>query len=114
MLICCFQQLMFFSFFFVFFFFNDTATTEIYTYDTLFPSTTLFRSRRQVARQTQNPPTSAPRSLLDGLGPAGSRLCHRPDSWRDEATFRTVVWENALDGVPSYRAGGRAGACGPR
>src|SRR3546814_8602288 len=27
-----------------FFFFNDTATTEIYTYDTLFPYTTLFRS----------------------------------------------------------------------
>src|SRR3546814_20096389 len=26
------------------FFFNDTATTEIYTYDTLFPYTTLFRS----------------------------------------------------------------------
>src|SRR3546814_4699862 len=30
--------------FFLFFFFNDTATTEIYTYDTLFPYTTLFRS----------------------------------------------------------------------
>src|SRR3546814_6517386 len=29
---------------FIFFFFNDTATTEIYTYDTLFPYTTLFRS----------------------------------------------------------------------
>src|SRR3546814_11830549 len=27
------------------FFFNDTATTEIYTYYTLFPYTTLFRSR---------------------------------------------------------------------
>src|SRR3546814_239168 len=33
------------SFFFCFFFFfNDTATTEIYTSDTLFPYTTLFRS----------------------------------------------------------------------
>src|SRR3546814_1215306 len=31
----------------LFFFFNDTATTEIYTYDTLFPYTTLFRSRRR-------------------------------------------------------------------
>src|SRR3546814_2863906 len=30
---------------FVLFFFNDTATTEIYTYYTLFPYTTLFRSR---------------------------------------------------------------------
>src|SRR3546814_6950104 len=28
------------------FFFNDTATTEIYTYYTLFPYTTLFRSKR--------------------------------------------------------------------
>src|SRR3546814_15429227 len=27
-----------------YFFFNDTATTEIYTYCTLFPYTTLFRS----------------------------------------------------------------------
>src|SRR3546814_8726602 len=31
---------------FCFFFFNDTATTEIYTYDTLFPYTTLVRSIR--------------------------------------------------------------------
>src|SRR3546814_13905398 len=30
--------------FVLFFFFNDTATTEIYTSDTLFPYTTLFRS----------------------------------------------------------------------
>src|SRR3546814_13998346 len=29
------------------FFFNVTATTEIYTYDTLFPYTTLFRSWRR-------------------------------------------------------------------
>src|SRR3546814_10341844 len=28
----------------LYFFFNDTATTEIYTTDTLFPYTTLFRS----------------------------------------------------------------------
>src|SRR3546814_5142685 len=32
------------------FFFNDTATTEIYTYDTLFPYTTLFRSSRRHPR----------------------------------------------------------------
>src|SRR3546814_16042194 len=31
-------------YFCVVFFFNDTPTTEIYTYDTLFPYTTLFRS----------------------------------------------------------------------
>src|SRR3546814_17365967 len=31
-------------FYYLFCFFNDTATTEIYTYCTLFPYTTLFRS----------------------------------------------------------------------
>src|SRR3546814_14837706 len=31
---------------FTFFFFNDPSTTEIYTYDTLCPYTTLFRSDR--------------------------------------------------------------------
>src|SRR3546814_8878581 len=31
----------------IYFFFKDTATTEIYTYDTLFPYPTLFRSARQ-------------------------------------------------------------------
>src|SRR3546814_17549479 len=31
------------------FFFNDTATTEIYTSDTLFPYTTLFRSGDECA-----------------------------------------------------------------
>src|SRR3546814_8650043 len=42
------------------FFFNDTATTEIYTYYTLFPYTTLFRSKpstslkkEQVAARTE-------------------------------------------------------------
>src|SRR3546814_2215827 len=38
MILCC------------FFFFNDTATTEIYTTDTLFPYTTLFRSVGAVAQ----------------------------------------------------------------
>src|SRR3546814_14229316 len=37
---------------FFFFFFNDPATTEIYTDDTLFPYTTLFRSAAS-SRQTQ-------------------------------------------------------------
>src|SRR3546814_15616016 len=43
------------------FFFNDTATTEIYTPDTLFPYTTLFRSlrdcrkRRRKQRMAQRP-----------------------------------------------------------
>src|SRR3546814_17513238 len=42
----------------LFFFFNDTATTEIYTTDTLFPYTTLFRSLFPHCRR---------------LGPQGSR-----------------------------------------
>src|SRR3546814_14854671 len=43
-------------FVYVFFFFNDTATTEIYTYDTLFPYTTLFRSSgRQDAGADRGP-----------------------------------------------------------
>src|SRR3546814_19499608 len=33
-----------YGWYYSFFFFNDTATTEIYTYYTLFPYTTLFRS----------------------------------------------------------------------
>src|SRR3546814_13509090 len=34
-------------------FFNDTATTEIYTYCTLFPHTTLFRSLQQLRTRQQ-------------------------------------------------------------
>src|SRR3546814_7914331 len=58
---------------YVFFFFNEPATTEIYTADTLFPYTTLFRSRQG----------SLPRCdpLLHrgsgiGAGGAGDRLLH--------------------------------------
>src|SRR3546814_13003047 len=36
----------------IIFFFNDTATTEIYTYYTLFPYTTLFRSVFPIASRT--------------------------------------------------------------
>src|SRR3546814_14149752 len=43
---------------FLFFFFNDTATTEIYTYDTLFPYTTLFRSSG-ASRSTTSPLTAS-------------------------------------------------------
>src|SRR3546814_19601205 len=42
---CCSARIIYVISFFVFF--NDTATTEIYTYYTLFPYTTLFRSGRQ-------------------------------------------------------------------
>src|SRR3546814_13274095 len=46
--------------FFVYvFFFNDPATTEIYTYYTLFPYTTLFRSTIRPARSTPMPTAPA-------------------------------------------------------
>src|SRR3546814_17433932 len=45
------------------FFFNDTATTEIYTTDTLFPYTTLFRSNARLTYfyvpKVANPGTTA-------------------------------------------------------
>src|SRR3546814_14692624 len=44
----------------VFFFFNDTATTEIYTSDTLFPYTTLFRSRVSARQTGWRPPGQSP------------------------------------------------------
>src|SRR3546814_8382441 len=47
------------------FFFNDTATTEIYTYYTLFPYTTLFRSpcrwRPKQRANRSHPRSAAPR-----------------------------------------------------
>src|SRR3546814_9680313 len=50
------------------FFLNDTATTEIYTTDTLFPYTTLFRSHRF--------PASGGRGM-DLLGLSDERLAAR-------------------------------------
>src|SRR3546814_12141025 len=41
---------------YVLFFFNDTATTEIYTTDTLFPYTTLFRSAASAHRSRRRTP----------------------------------------------------------
>src|SRR3546814_12341052 len=62
---------------FIFFFFNDTATTEIYTTDTLFPYTTLFRSTaRPGAKDAQASSRGAQRWCLD---------------WPASATTRTVL-----------------------
>src|SRR3546814_5389199 len=53
------------------FFFNDTATTEIYTYYTLFPYTTLFRSagggvaRRPARGCRLRPPRQSPGAPSD-------------------------------------------------
>src|SRR3546814_16743384 len=50
--------------FFIVFFFNDTATTEIYTSDTLFPYTTLFRSSSPPSsRATKPKPFAALKNL---------------------------------------------------
>src|SRR3546814_5099837 len=57
------------SLFVFFFFFNDTATPEIYTTDTLFPHTTLFRS-----------PDGDPVPTTDAAKPMwGQPLPWRPD-----------------------------------
>src|SRR3546814_8696543 len=50
------------------FFFNDTATTEIYTYCTLFPYTTLFRSPESFDRRQY---AGFPTDDCDANGPAG-------------------------------------------
>src|SRR3546814_8631163 len=47
-------------------FFNDTATTEIYTYDTLFPYTTLFRSDTDRTRADEK--VRAVERIVNGLG----------------------------------------------
>src|SRR3546814_20872919 len=83
-------------FFFVFFF-NDTATTEIYTTDTLFPYTTLFRSAcgRAVAfahcacRRSRQPfcRLGAPAGA-DGVGDGDFYLDDRVDAGVDDPPGR--------------------------
>src|SRR3546814_9325025 len=72
----------------LFFFFNDTATTEIYTYDTLFPYTTLFRS--------------VGRRLTEDLNAKGRR--HRLLLMLDEfpALGRLDFFESALAFMAGY------------
>src|SRR3546814_9047717 len=72
----------------LFFFFNDTATTEIYTYDTLFPYTTILN---QVGRR-----------LTEDLAAKGRR--HRLLLMLDEfpALGRLDFFESALAFMAGY------------
>src|SRR3546814_6927575 len=73
-----------------FFFFNDTATTEIYTTDTLFPYTTLFRSAAVRLGQADVAPEAA----------------HAED--------RADAADGRAQGLSRLAAGGRAGHRGDR
>src|SRR3546814_15087081 len=54
-------------------FFNDTETTEIYTTDTLFPYTTLFRSKRAAAAGTLSVAAGDGAAVLAAGLPAAAR-----------------------------------------
>src|SRR3546814_3905001 len=89
----------------MFFFVNDTPTTEIYTYDTLFPYTTLFRSlhgRRSYRGQHQGygPCPSCRRTRSPRQDPS------RSDQDRREQLSRGVG-SLLLVGPYSYRSGSR-------
>src|SRR3546814_10930891 len=58
----------------VYFFLNDTSTTEIYT-DTLFPYTTLFRSREHAGDPSRR--VHRLRRLRAGMPARGHRARHR-------------------------------------
>src|SRR3546814_8892488 len=77
----CLWCISFVFFYSLFFFFNDTATTEIYTSDTLFPYTTLFRSplRQQRDHRPAHAAVPAARGARRGADPVGGlrARCHR-------------------------------------
>src|SRR2546430_13592570 len=69
--------------FMFFFFFNDTATTEIYT----FPYTTLFRSRRTIARPRKFPTIAGRRPRLSGTSDRKSTRLNSSHSQISYAVF---------------------------
>src|SRR3546814_19795608 len=77
-----------------FLFFNDTATTEIYTYCTLFPYTTLFRSvvfgRREIAVVGQDVRLQRDRLVVDG------DVVHREMTRRGVLPAERVEWLNDM------------------
>src|SRR3546814_1429731 len=69
-------------------FFKDTATTEIYTYDTLFPYTTLFRSEAA----HRNGDSTGPRSMARRGTPCRRlRMATTPFRSRYETSFGQPV-----------------------
>src|SRR3546814_11425739 len=75
--------------FYFLFFFNDTATTEIYTTDTLFPYTTLFRSqaaRVSMPSATVVMPSLRARPMLD------ETMARAAGSWAAGPTKRRSIF----------------------
>src|SRR3546814_3240369 len=73
----------------MFFFFNDTATTESYTYDTLFPYTTLFRSCAAASRRfswsrSRSPRASAGVPAVSSRAEASERVSVRSEEHTSE------------------------------
>src|SRR3546814_11364314 len=73
---------------FMIFFFNDTATTEIYTYDTLFPYTTLFRSLGKLA----------PAAVANAKKEAADlqAMIDKEQAAKGEPTFKLEPWDWAF------------------
>src|SRR3546814_9167579 len=97
----------FFGFFF--FFFNDTATTEIYT-DTLFPYTTLFRSKAEPDSIDPRPHARLEGQIDTGVaveGPDGRSV----DADR-QAFARLAAVDVKLAAADGARFGGRDGRGG--
>src|SRR3546814_20461558 len=108
------------------FFFNDTATTEIYTYYTLFPYTTLFRSagggvaRRPARGCRLRPPRQSPGAPSDleahGLSEVRrrrrARYRHHGHLRRFLLVLRALLQPARGDGAGS-RAGGLLAAGRP-
>src|SRR3546814_13910436 len=104
--------------FFFFFFFNDPATPEIYTYDTLFPYTTLFRSRAMaVGSERPGPDRCGGQAQPDVRRPcpalagrSASRLCHSGGHHHIRPRRRPP----AARDLASAKWGSRAAGAGPR
>src|SRR3546814_19857326 len=85
-------------------FFNDTATTEIYTYYTLFPYTTLFRSYHPFKRRDGR------RHGHYAFEPATGRSCHgrgRRRSWHGHHGGGTASCDGQIS--PLFAHSGKLG-----
>src|SRR3546814_4155511 len=107
---------------YVVFFFNDTATTEIYTTDTLFPYTTLFRSpvvgggEAEVDGRSLDPQPRPRGQRLDGAIGRGVVEQHRLEVAEVLAVERVEAARQVPARLPGDDQGrdGRAGLVGGR